>query len=144
MIYSQINDHIHAVINSLQSDYREWQDGFNFRNVPETIFDKAYHVDIAPSIAGAEQNDRSILEPVQVRLTFLRKGYNRVQDVILNCLNDVHCFKLVLIDQKTWKDFGNIRKVAFSGLGKEEFDESDDNDFIITLDLEYTLHYKTA
>lgn len=49
--------------------YSEWTDGFDFENVPETILDRSYHLEIGSmSLIGTNQTLVDIAYPILVRV----------------------------------------------------------------------------
>ena len=55
--------------------YEEWQDGFNFNNIPETILDQAYHVGPA-EISGGVANQLDHKFDYDLTLRVFKKGFN--------------------------------------------------------------------
>lgn len=53
--------------------FKEWEDGFNFENIPRNIFDKAYH--ITWSIAGVETSGQILENQVDTEVRVFFKGF---------------------------------------------------------------------
>lgn len=77
--------------------YREWSDGFNFENIPESIIDKSFHLDANTlSNVAMGQTDLEIEHRVVTRCWFkgfrtpkeaLDRTMERVEDIIVEVLN---------------------------------------------------------
>jgi len=77
---TQIRPYFRARLNGLS--LREWKDGFNFENIPSTLLDKSYHIEM-PSGARLDAFDMSsndITQDVVVRVFF--KGFRNPTDAI--------------------------------------------------------------
>jgi len=54
--------------------FREWSDGFNFENIPSSILDKAYHIEVGTITSGpSDHQAHRFLMPMTLRVFF--KGY---------------------------------------------------------------------
>ena len=54
--------------------YREWEDGFNFENIPETILDRSFHVFVGSVVGGPINHTHQDTESEVIVRVFFR-GY---------------------------------------------------------------------
>lgn len=112
---------------------KEWSDGFNFDNIPASIFDKAFHVQYG-TMTGIKQNqqDQEINFPVTVRI--FTKGYRDpangidsavelTENLLIECLKPTN--RLV--------QNSGIKNIVFETANYEPIDASNDNAVIATI-----------
>jgi hypothetical protein len=75
-----IRPYFRARLNAL--GFREWKDGFNFENIPSTILDKSYHVEIprGSRLNAFDMSSNDITQDVVVRVFF--KGFRNPSEAI--------------------------------------------------------------
>lgn len=74
MSFSSIRPYFRTVLASVDSNLKEWTDGFNFENIPENIIDKSWHLTFNPtSPISTNQNCFKIDYPVSLNV-FLSPG----------------------------------------------------------------------
>jgi hypothetical protein len=102
-----------ARMNSL--GYREWTDGFNIDNIPSTLFDRAYHIEMTGASGGPHNNQSILMEPSFLVRAFLKGFRNpaskideatvRAQSIIEDCIKA----SLRLDEPKVWNvNFDNL------------------------------------
>jgi len=114
--------------------FKEWPDGFDFDNIPETIIDKAYHITTG-SITQNSQNQTvvDLSYPITIRL-FLKGFRNPAiaidesifegEKIILECVNAVNANTL------------SIKNVMFLNMEPQPLDVSNDNIVVLLLSFE--------
>ena len=61
--------------------FREWNDGFNFANIPSNLLDKSFHIESGPRSGGpANQIDHDFSYPVVIRV--FKKGFRYPGDAL--------------------------------------------------------------
>lgn len=114
--------------------YNEWTDGFDFENIPETILDGAYHLEIGTlSSIGVEHTMIDMEYPLTVRLYL--KGFRDPASAIDESISQGEAIvcditKIVNANQQ------GIKGVEFSTM--QPIPKSDNNDNIILLEMEFT------
>lgn len=114
--------------------FTHWADGFNFENIPSTILDNAFHIEVNPSDAGViNQHAQFIDMPVTVRV--FRKGFVDVSAGIDSALLDVENIicDILLPSIRLGSD---IKNVVFDGFSVNPLADSNDN--AIMLELNFT------
>lgn len=129
MSLASVRPYFRARLNAL--DYTEWTDGFNFQNIPQTILDKSYHIEVG-TVAGTKvgQLVTEIEFPVVVRVFF--QGYRdpaSTIDAALLAGDDI--LAEVLIESNAFGE--TIKGVFLDTINVNEYDGSDDNDVILEL-----------
>ena len=96
MSLSDIRPYYRNIINALNLDFQEHEDGFAFDNIPASLLDRSYHIQLGTGLGDPlNQTDQRIEMDVTLRLFF--KGFRNVSDaldstigvaetVIANCL----------------------------------------------------------
>jgi hypothetical protein len=113
-------------------DYTEHEDALNFENIPQTILNEKYHLEVGPILSGpANQLDHDFEYPVTVRV-FLR-GF-----VDTNSLRDDAISRAELILEEILKPSNRlgttIKDVVPNNVEILPIAASNDNDMILQLD----------
>lgn len=121
--------------------YREWEDGFNRSNIPSTIIDKSYHIQVGTIGTGPSNQVHHIFR-YPVRLFVLLKGFRSPSQAIdqglteaQNILDDILSVD-VRLQSNGLKD---VRPVSIDVL---PLSESNDNTIIVDIALEGFLIFK--
>ena len=113
--------------------YEEWPDGFDFENIPETVIDKSYHLEVGNiSTARVDQTMNDINYPIAVRIYL--KGFRDPAEAIDEAVSQGEAIicdvtKVVNANAQGIKD---VRFESFQPIAK-----SDNNDNIILLDMAF-------
>lgn len=69
MSFASIRTYLNANLPTVDSDLKEWTDGFNTENIPETILHKAYHITFNPTVpVSVNQNCFQVDYPVTLNV----------------------------------------------------------------------------
>jgi len=111
--------------------YKEWSDGFNFANIPQTILDGSYHLEVGT--AGGTKVGQLVTEidfPITVRVFF--QGYSDPRGRIDDAMAAADAILAeVLIESNS--QGATIKAVLFDSVTVNPYDGSDDNDIILEL-----------
>ncbi len=114
--------------------YQEWVDGFNFENIPSTILDGAFHIEVNPGTGGpTNQTVQPGEMPVTVRV--FRRGFKNVSDAIDECVLDLENIVCDLIAPSVRLGSG-IKNIVFDGYSLNPLAESNDN--AVMLEINFT------
>jgi len=106
--------------------HSEWADALNFDNIPETIIDRAYHLDFGPLVGNSRNQNVSDLSPgVTVRLFV--KGYrntNEARDRLISFAQEAICD---IIDPRNATIGPAVKNVVFTSMNIIPIDGSNDN-----------------
>jgi hypothetical protein len=144
MNFSAIRDYVKGKILEIDPTFREWQDGFNFENVPSAIFDKAYHITILA--INSENGDAYINDSLSLRIQFSFKGNNAVQDKIFSMLDIVNNMRLRIINLQDLNTFNEtygdntLQRIIPLSLNVQPLNSNDDR-FIISLDFNIVISF---
>ncbi len=112
--------------------YKEWDDAFNFENIPENIIDRAYHIEVGTLTGGAiSMSDQEVNTTITIRV-FL-KGYRKPidarDDAIVRGQAIVQAV-LPAADRLT----SDIKNVIFETMNIDPLDDSNDNSIIMSME----------
>lgn len=114
--------------------YKEWDDGFNFENIPENIIDKAYHIDDFTIQANSFNQTDLDLETLVTTRIFL-KGYRSPKDALDNANERLEAIlREVLKPSNRLTGTQGLRNVLLTNIAKEPIALSNDNTLLITIE----------
>lgn len=130
MSMTEVRTYFRARLNAL--NYREHPDGFNFENIPQTILDRSYHLEIG-LITGstANQETHNFSYPLTIRI-FL-KGFRDPAAKIDDAIGQA---EVILADVlKPSNRLGvTIKDVVPDTVQVIPLDGTNDNDMILQMD----------
>jgi len=110
--------------------YAEWQDGFAFDNIPETILDRSYHIFIESVTGGPINHTHQNTESeVVVRLFF--RGYRSVTEAIDDSVSGVE--SVVRDICKVANRTATLLNVVFSNAEFSPLNEENDNSVFVEM-----------
>ena len=129
MSFSAVRPYFRARLDAL--GYKEWTDGFNFANIPQTILDGSYHLE--NGTAGSTKVGQTVTEieiPITVRVFFQghRDPKGRIDDAMIAADN---ILAEVLVESNSQGQ--TIKAVLLDSVTVSPYDGSDDNDIILEL-----------
>lgn len=117
--------------------YQEWPDGFNFENIPDSILDQSFHVELR-QVNPEGLDSPSHLElrvPVTVRVYL--KGYRYPADAIDSAmvrLDDI--YKEILKPTNRLSGTGGLRNVLPTAASVDPLNAENDNAVVLVLGFE--------
>jgi len=127
-------------ISNVRSFYRtqletlgfdEWTDGFNFENIPSTILDKSFHIDVEPSTGGViNQHAQNVDMPVIIRV--FRKGFRDPSNGIDLALLDVETIICAILAPSV-RLSSDIKNVVLEGFSVNPLADSNDNAIMVEI-----------
>lgn len=116
--------------------FEEWQDAFNFENIPNSIVDKAFHIQIG-GVTGDFLNgeNQSLVTDVIIRMFF--KGFRSPAEGIDTAIEDGENVILDICDP-TVRLGTNIKNVKFLDMSLEPFEDTNDNLILVTQNYQVT------
>ena len=130
-----------GVLNALNSrmrttGYTEWKDAFPIDNIPSTILDRSFHIEIGSiTSSAAHQSSHVFRMPLTVRV--LRRGFKDPGPQRESCMRDADAilsallapsFRLQIVD--------DVKDLVPLGIDLDPISSSNDNDFILSLRFE--------
>jgi len=113
--------------------YQEWTDSFNFENIPRTLLEDVYHLELGTVSRKNEQHDNIELNvPLIVRLfsrSFLNTGEGRDAAIILA---DTVIDSFVKGSNRLGN--ANIETIQFDQLVLQALNEENDNSLMLIID----------
>jgi hypothetical protein len=95
MSIADVKPYFRSRLNALE--LKEWSDPFNFANIPETLLDRSYHLQLGTvTQSSVGQQGMTLNVPITLRVFF--RGFNKplaaydkasvaANDIILDCLD---------------------------------------------------------
>lgn len=113
--------------------YKEWQDGFNFENIPLTLLNKSYHIETNRG-TGTRLNQYDLEHEQTLTLRFFLKGYRNPAQAVDEAHVEIEKILkkiLLCLDRVTQP---RIKNISYNNYLIEKFDDSNDNSLIVTLE----------
>ena len=140
MSFSSIRTYMRTVMSTVDSDHKEWTDGFNIENIPETIINKSWHLKFNPtSPQTINQNCFKIDYPITLNVFLLAglevsAGIDSAnvlgQSIYQECLK--HSSRLGI----TGTSIAKVINIIPGSMSINEY--SSDNDNTIRLQIDFT------
>ena len=81
MSFVDLKPYFRDRLKAVSPDLKEWKDAFNIENIPSTILNKSYHIDLGlMTYRGSAQTCFQYLAPVSIRVIF--KGYREAYEAV--------------------------------------------------------------
>ena len=119
--------------------YREWSDGFNFENIPSTIFDESYHLAVGVvSGSPADLSTHTFDYPVTLRvfLKGFRDPAEAIDDALLRSDEILGSF---LAENIRATNTNGIVNIAPGSVQVTPYDQTNDNAVILEMVFNFTL-----
>ena len=140
MSLSQARSYINQRMPNVNSDLIEWTDAFNDENIPQTLIDNRYHIELGETTIT--HDDNIVDKAMDITITMFKRAYN---DTVGNrdALLDIgHCVVMDLVNPKNVETFGgDLKNVEGSSITTEEIDVSNDNVIKMEVNMNFRLVY---
>ena len=113
--------------------YKEWDDGFNFENIPENIIDKAFHIEnFQTDFESSGNTGLEVRTRVITRVLF--KGFRSVKDALDKCDDKVEAIIVeVLKPSNRLSGLDGLRDVRLDSIEKKPIAFSNDNTILVEI-----------
>lgn len=131
MSLTAVRTYFRTRLNSL--GYSEWDDGFNYENIPENIIDKAYHIEnFEGEKVSLNQTDLEIDMKVVTRVYF--KGFRTIKEALDMADEKIETILVeVLKPTNRLTGTSGLRDIQLDGFVKLPLAESNDNTILIEI-----------
>ena len=137
MSWSQIRTYFNGEIETVLPDMREWRDAFNVENIPRTLLDTYYHLDIR-SGASSSANDATVQDRMLVALKIWKKGSNDIATTQDELWDLAFCIRQGLINPRNVHTFDrDIQAVENLSMNAQPIDLTNDN--VVEIQLEFNV-----
>ena len=113
-------------------NFREWEDGFNFENIPRSISDRAYH--LSYSIAGVNTSGQILENQVDTEVRIFFKGFRDTSSAIDSAMNEAVALRQSILSTV---DIASFTEETILGIDSvsiiPEETQSNDNFIVIVL-----------
>lgn len=126
-----------AIANEVRAaGFTEWQDAFPIDNVPSTILDRSFHIDIGSITSGAA-NQRAHEFRMPLTIKVLRRGFKEAGSQRESCMLDADTILSALLTPAFRLQVGDdVKDLVPLGIDLDPISSSNDNDFILSLRFE--------
>lgn len=114
--------------------FNEWEDGFNFDNIPKSIRDKAYHIFYSiPTVV--EQGTTTLDNQIATTIKIFRRGFRNPKDAIDSAMCDAISLRRLVMNFETLAQYNEVKILGISSVSivPEPLDNND-NSVIVTLE----------
>ena len=122
MSLTNLRPYLRSVMNSL--GYSEWTDGFNWENIPSTIIDGTYHLEVQEN-SSAKQNQYDIEIEIPVVIRLFTKGFRDPASGIDDMISKIE--GIIKEACKPTASLGSLVSCKFRTMAVEPFIVSNDN-----------------
>ncbi len=127
---SDVRSYVSARILEIDSDFREWNDGFNKDNIPSSLLDKSFFVEYG--LETPDQENTFITDTIAVTLTVFFKGFRNVK-VALDSSMDLADDIRINVLSKAKLGASNYLNITNLSMESSPIDESNDNSIAIEM-----------
>ena len=135
MSLKSVRTFIKSRLTETSSGFKEHKSGFDRDDIPRSLLNKSYHIDIDSS-NHAESDNGVITDTVSARLELFYKGYRAVQSTIDNAMDEAHNFRLRASNPSRMTEV--IKGVVVNSVEIDPLYETNDNSMIVTINLTVT------
>lgn len=127
---SGIREYIDDRVKEIDSDFSEWEDGFNMENIPSTLMDKSFFVEYG--ISSVADDKTLIIDTIEVTLRLFFKGFRNVKDALDNSMDLADNIRINILGK------GNIANSDYltaqnTGMVASQINESNDNSLVVEM-----------
>lgn len=122
--------------------YREWREGFNFRNIPRTEMTRTFHIELG-DVQGAGADHRTITMQVPITVRLFEPGDRASLAVRDACVTKADTTIAAFVLTTNRVTFPGVKTVVLDKMAVEQLDETNDNGAIIKLDFAATVVIST-
>lgn len=131
MSLSEVRPYFRARMNSL--GYKEWEDAFNYQNIPDTIVDGSYHIE-ANNISATSFNQTGLDLNHTVTVRLFIKGFRTPKDAIDSAMIKLDAiYRDILKPANRLGTGGELRNVLLQDTSLDQINSTNDNAVLVTM-----------
>lgn len=141
-MFSKTRTYIKARLASIDSDFKEWKDAFNFSNIPNSNFNKSFHYSYSAPSIGEDSQSISYSLPGELKIFY--KGFRDPQDALDAAMDEADTIVADIVsprnvdDARSGEDYP-ITNVFINSIVPTPID-TNDNKIEITIGLTFALY----
>ena len=140
MSFTSVRPYFRTRMNSL--GHKEWTDGFNFENIPESIQNRTYHID-ANSSSGNSQNQTVLDASMNVTIRLYILGYRDPADGIDQAMSFAQAAICDIVNP-TNANGTDIKDVQYSSKTIRPRSEDNDNTIVVEMNFAVRIFLETV
>ncbi len=131
---SDVKPYARARMSALS--YTEWSDGFEYTNIPKTLYESNYHLQLGQAGGVSNNQDNlSVLVPLTVRLPL--NGANDPKTKIDEAVSRGDAILAEFIAPLNRLTQDTIKDVRFRSMSVEPWGNANDNSLLLTVEFEF-------
>lgn len=137
MSLSQVKPYFRTIIDTVDSELKEWTKRFDTKNIPKNIYNKSYVIKLG-NLLSRPLNDLIVEDEFNVNIVLYYKAirdYEAQKDAIYDKAHDIRIEAVKPINSMVGT---NIKNIVLNEILLEEIDEND-NSLILTMDFSVSL-----
>lgn len=126
-----------AIANEIRgAGFVEWKDAFPIDNIPSTIIDRSFHVEMG-TVSSTAANQRSHVFRMPITVQVLRRGFRDAHAAREGCMIDSDLILAALLSESfRFSIVDDVKNLSPLSIDLSPISSSNDNDFILTLRFE--------
>lgn len=121
--------------------FREWEDGFNRSNIPATVIDKSYHIQVG-KISSRPSNQLHHVFNYPVKINLHLKGFRNPSAAIDQGLAEAQRIMDDLLDTTQRLQTNGLKDIRPVSVEVNPISESNDNAVVVEVELDGVLIFK--
>lgn len=138
MTFGGVRDYFRTRLDGLS--FREWTDGFNTANIPSTILDRSYHLEVG-RIIGSPANQHSHIYNYPLTVTLFFKGFRDPGEAIDEALDQAYEVTADILQTSVRLQTAGLKDIRPVSISNEPLAGSNDNGIIVKLVFDVYLLY---
>lgn len=118
--------------------HKEWEDGFNFDNIPSNLLNKSYHMEVLP-IDAEQTNNRSMEFSYPMTVRLFVKGYRTPAAAIDKAIEYGETAIKDIVNAVNRSTNACIKNVLSGGLNVIPLSDSNDNSVVLEMSFVTTI-----
>ena len=135
MSLKPVRSFIKSRLSETSSSFKEHKDGFNRDNIPRSLLNKSYFIDVASSNNESTEG-RVVTDEITARVELFYKGYRNTQSTIDDAMDEANNFKLRASNPSHFSSL--IKRVVCESIEVDPLADSNDNSILVTINMSIT------
>lgn len=139
MIFSKVRTYINQSVLAVDPTFKEWDDAFNFENIPSSRFQNAFY--LSYSVPSIDTNDSVRSHSVSADLKLFVKGFKKPQEALDNAMDTANLManticSITNVEAFRTTDNFPIQAVTVNSIEPTPLDSNDNN---MEININFTL-----
>jgi len=132
---SGVRTYLSARVLEIDSDFREWDDGFNKENIPSTLLNKSFFIEY--EISGVDNSENTFLtDTISTKITLFYKGFRDVKTALDTSMDLTDNIRINILS-KAKIGLTSYLNITNSSVVASPIDESNDNSIAVEMNFDF-------